>query len=106
MNYRTPNCVSAGLPVRSVRGRLSFPVIRVFSVRQYSVFSFQHSLLSTQDWVLRTQLSTRRALPVARRLPTYAPPRGFCATGADRAGRHKLLTAINLRNGTGPVHAG
>ena len=98
----------------SLRGRLSFrvipgyPVLRVVRCVsfQFLVFSFQYSVLITRYWALRTQLSTRRAVPVAPRLPTYAPPRGFCATGADRAGRHKLLTAINLRNGTGPVHAG
>ena len=32
MNYRTPNCVSAGLPARSLRGRLSFRVIPGYPV--------------------------------------------------------------------------
>jgi len=42
--------------------------------------------------------STCRAFPVAPQLPTYAPPRGFCATGADHVACRKLLTAFNLRN--------
>jgi len=88
MNYRTPNCVSAGLPARSLRGRLSFRVIR-------RIVSYPSTLNS--------QLSTRRAFPAARQLPTYAPPRGFRVTGADRACLPNLLTAFNLRNGSRPV---
>ena len=72
------------------------------SVRQFSVFSFQYSLLITRYWALRTQLSTRGAFPVPPHLPTYAPPRRFCARGADRVAFLKLLTALNLRNVAAP----
>jgi len=62
MNYRTPNCVSAGLPARSLPGRLSFRVFRCVS--------FPYSLLITRYWVLRTQLSTLASQGLPRRLAT------------------------------------
>jgi len=38
MNYRTPNCVSAGLPARSLPGRLSFRVIPGYPVLRVAWF--------------------------------------------------------------------
>jgi len=71
---------------------------------QLSTLNSQLSTLNSQLSTLNSQLSAlRAAFPVAGRLPTYAPPRGFCATGADRAACRKLLTAINLRNGSRPA---
>ena len=96
MNYRTPNCVSAGLPARSLRGRLSFrvipgyPVLRVVRCVSFqcSVFSTRYSLLGTGHSVLDSRLAgpspalcncrSMHRLAVSAPLVQIAPLAGSC----------------------------
>jgi len=82
MNYRTPNCASAGFPARSLRGRLSFRVIRV----QRSELRTRYCVLRNHPSVLDLQgrppaLRNRRLmhrLAVSAPLVQIAPVAGSC----------------------------
>ena len=97
--YRKDENAKEGI-LGGVASRLAFVIshFRAFAIRlEYSVFGTPYSVLYTPYSSLNSRLSSRRSFPVAPQPPTYAPPRGFCVTGADRLARRKLLIVINLR---------